>query len=318
MRLFRIGVLVGGLMVMVAGVAQADAARAVIRLKNPMAAPLISTANAGSRVVALGDHGVVIYSDNLKDWQQAKQVPVTSLLTAASFAGKSEGWAVGHGGVVLHTTDGGNRWAVQHRFDDSPMLLSVHFQDARNGFIVGAYGFAAATHDGGSSWTRITVGAEGDDFHLNHIFAGQDGTLYIAAEAGNAYRSIDGGFSWRPMKTGVQGSLWSGLALRDGRIVLLGMSGRVLVSADKGASWTVIDAGTQQAITSGTQLPDGRLAVVGNGGFFAVSDADVKTLSAGLREDRLSAVSVASNTPDKLVLFGGFGIIDQKINNTHR
>lgn len=313
MRLFRFGFLVGGLLVALSGVAQAESRQAVIRLKNPMMAPLVSTAQAGNRVVALGDHGVVVYSDNLRAWRQASRVPVTSLLSAASFVGQRDGWAVGHGGVVLRTRDGGDRWVVQHRFPDRPMLLSVFFKDPQNGVIVGAYGFAAVTHDGGGSWSRVAVGGENDDFHLNHVFADRENTLYIAAEAGHAYRSVDGGASWTSMNTGVQGSLWSGLTLKDGRIVLLGMSGRVLVSSDRGVSWTAIDASTQQAITSGIQLPDGRLALTGNGGFFAVSDAQVKTLSPRIRDDRLSASSIASNGPDKVFLFSGSGVTEQVI-----
>jgi len=313
MRFFRFGFLVGGLLAALSGVAQAESRQAVIRLKNPMMAPLVSTAQAGNRIVALGDHGVIVYSDNLKVWRQASQVPVTSLLTAASFIGPRDGWAVGHGGVVLRTRDGGDRWVVQHRFPDSPMLLSVFFKDPQNGVIVGAYGFAAVTHDGGSSWSRVAVGGEDDDFHLNHVFADKENTLYIAAEAGHAYRSVDGGARWTCMNTGVQGSLWSGLALRDGRVVLLGMSGRVLVSGDRGGSWTTLDAATQQAITSAIQLPDGRLALAGNGGFFAVSDAQVRTLRSRIREDRLSAAAVAGNVSDKVFLFSGSGVTEQVI-----
>jgi photosystem II stability/assembly factor-like uncharacterized protein len=68
---------------------------------------------AGNRMVAVGERGHIIYSDDEgKSWTQAK-VPVSVLLTAVYFVSPKKGWAVGHGAVVLNTTDGGNTWRKQ-------------------------------------------------------------------------------------------------------------------------------------------------------------------------------------------------------------
>ena len=108
--------------------------------------------------------------------------------------------------------------------------------------------------DAGQSWQRLSLGANDDDYHLNHIFCAPDGSLFIAAEGGNAYRSRDNGVTWEALDTGVSGSLWSGITLRDGRVLLAGMSGRVLLSEDRGDSWRELDIGSQQAITAVIQL----------------------------------------------------------------
>ncbi|MFE8071926.1 YCF48-related protein [Marinobacteraceae bacterium S3BR75-40.1] len=71
---------------------------------------LLDIDDAGDRLVAAGTRGHIIYSeDRGQTWTQA-QVPVSTLLTAIDFPTADTGWAVGHGGVVLRTTDGGTTW----------------------------------------------------------------------------------------------------------------------------------------------------------------------------------------------------------------
>ena len=70
-------------------------------------------AQAGSRLVAVGQCGHVLVSrDNGESWTQS-YVPVSSDLTAVYFVDAREGWAVGHDGVILHSGDGGEHWTVQ-------------------------------------------------------------------------------------------------------------------------------------------------------------------------------------------------------------
>lgn len=274
-------------------------------------APLVAVAQAGQRLVAVGDHGVVVLSSNGQDWRQAKRVEVDSLLTAVSFADARQGWAVGHGGVVLHSRDGGETWSLQQRLDEQPVLLSVWFDTTRHGIVVGAYGYAAVTQDAGQSWQRLSVGEEGDDYHLNHIFAAPNGNLFVAAEMGNAYRSTDRGATWQALDTGASGSLWTGTALSDGRILLAGMSGRVLLSADQGDTWQDIDSGSHESITAIQTLADGRVALVGNGGLVAVADAALQRFTAHVREDRQNLSALVPQGSAGLLLFGPAGVLSQ-------
>ena len=73
----------------------------------------LDISRAGSRVIAVGMHGAILYSDDQgKTWSQA-HVPVSVLLTAVHFVNERLGWAVGHNGVVLHSADGGANWQRQ-------------------------------------------------------------------------------------------------------------------------------------------------------------------------------------------------------------
>ncbi|MFT0866453.1 WD40/YVTN/BNR-like repeat-containing protein [Pseudomonas sp. CAM1A] len=279
-----------------------------IALSDVRHAPLVAVARTADGVVAVGDHGVVALSGDGQQWRQARSVPVDGLLTALSFVDERQGWAVGHGGVLLHSVDGGQNWVLQQRLAGKPVLLSVLFSDARHGLVVGAYGYAARTADGGVSWQPMPVGEEGDDFHLNQVFQAADGSLFIAGEAGHAYRSTDQGGSWQALDTGVSGSLWTGTGLRDGRVLLAGMSGRVLLGDRDGRHWQALDSGSREAITAVTQLDDDRVALVGNSGLVAISDARVTHFTSAVREDRLNLSALAARS-GHLLLFGAAGVV---------
>jgi photosystem II stability/assembly factor-like uncharacterized protein len=74
---------------------------------------LLDVARAGARLVAVGESGLVMLSDdNGRQWRQAL-APTAVMLTAVAFANDRLGWAVGHDGVILATGDGGEHWARQ-------------------------------------------------------------------------------------------------------------------------------------------------------------------------------------------------------------
>jgi photosystem II stability/assembly factor-like uncharacterized protein len=74
---------------------------------------LMDIVNTGTRLVAVGERGHILYSDDDgRNWVQA-DVPVSVTLTAVYFPSPEKGWAVGHDGVVLHTEDGGKSWTKQ-------------------------------------------------------------------------------------------------------------------------------------------------------------------------------------------------------------
>ncbi len=65
------------------------------------------------RLVAVGERGHIIWSDDSgKTWQQA-DVPTRQMLNAVYFPTPELGWAVGYDGLILNTTDGGKTWAIQ-------------------------------------------------------------------------------------------------------------------------------------------------------------------------------------------------------------
>lgn len=74
---------------------------------------LLDITRVGSRLVAVGAHGHIVYSDDSgKNWLQA-QTPSSVTLTAVYFPSATKGWAVGHDGLILHTSNAGETWEKQ-------------------------------------------------------------------------------------------------------------------------------------------------------------------------------------------------------------
>ncbi|KWK78977.1 glycosyl hydrolase [Burkholderia ubonensis] len=275
---------------------------------------LTDATRAGRRVVAVGEHGVILLSDDDgRTWRQSRRVPVSATLSAITFADAQHGWAVGQWGVILATADGGETWEKQ-RIDtsvDQP-LFSVIFTNARDGIAVGLWSLMLQTHDGGRTWTRTTLpkppGGGKADRNLYHIFADRQGALYIVSEQGTVLKSTDGGANWRYLQTGGKGSLWTGVAMPDGRIVVGGLLGSLFQSSDGGATWTPLNPGTKSSITDLVAAGNGLLAV-GLDGLVLKQRANGESFDVVQRPDRATLTAALVGAGGKPLLFSQDGVL---------
>lgn len=270
------------------------------QLAQPGKAPLLAAARAGRRIVAVGDYGIVVLSDDGRSFRQARSVPTRAPLTSVFFIDERQGWAAGHDGTVIATADGGETWRMlrQERGKER-VLLSVWFENARHGLAVGQFGLALETQDGGATWTeRKLLGEsarpEEADRHLMQIFPGPAGTLFIATEAGGLLRSEDGGARWTLVQTDNKGSFWTGLALADGTLLAAGQRGHVYRSTDRGLTWAEVPSGTQQSITGLAQAENGAVQAVGLAGVRLAGDATGTTFKASVRPDRVDQTAIVT------------------------
>lgn len=231
---------------------------------------LMDVALAGDRVVAVGERGHILLSDDYGlSWRQVP-CPSRTTLTAVNFPDSRNGWAVGHENVVLATSDGGETW-IRH-FPDGGIeecYLDVFFDDRKRGFAIGAYGFARSTDDGGSTWHPLEVFEE--QLHLNKVSTGPDGRLYIAVEAGELLASIDSGESWESLPSPYEGSLFGVLPLGPRALLAYGLRGHVFRSLDGGETWESIDTGSTVLIMDGLRHSTGVIVLAGQGGNFLLS-----------------------------------------------
>jgi photosystem II stability/assembly factor-like uncharacterized protein len=277
-------------------------------------APMLAIARAGHRLVAVGEHGIVLLSDDDgAHFRQAKAVPTRTTLNAVTFVSNSEGWIAGHWGVILHTVDGGETWSSQ-REDmtvDQP-LFSILFTDARNGFTAGLWSLMLATHDGGHTWAPIALpapkGSPKADKNLYQILSDGKGLMLIAAEQGYVYRSTDSGRSWTVVESGNPGSFWTGLILDDGAILMGGLSGGLSRSGDHGQSWSRVETKTKSSITGLAQASDGRVVAVGLDGISLDSTDRGKTFTLHVRDDQRPLNAVAINAKGLPVIASSAGV----------
>jgi len=277
---------------------------------------ILDVVHAGARLVAVGDRGHIVYSDDQgKTWTQAK-VPTRQLLTAVYFVDDKNGWAVGHDAQILASADGGLTWTKQ--FEDlareSP-LLDVWFKDASSGFAVGAYGTLLETTDGGKHWEDVSDRLDNEDqFHLNAIAAVKDAGLFIVGESGSMFRSADDGQTWEKLEGPYEGSLFGVIGTAQPQTLLAyGLRGNLYRSTDFGSNWQQVElkaarGALEFGLSGGTLLEDGSIVIVGNGGSVISSSDNGETFSVFNRPDRISLSSVTAAGNGNLILTGQGGL----------
>lgn len=268
---------------------------------------LIDATHAGHRLVAVGGHGYIIYSDDDgKTWRRA-DAPYSGLLTAVDFPDPQHGWAVGHGGLILVTTDGGKIWTEQrYKPDQEQPLFGVLFRNDHEGFAVGAYGLLLMTQDGGQHWQQRAIG-KNVDRHLNGIVAFGPHQLAIAAESGNLYVSEDDGQNWNDSKPG-KGSFFGILHLPDNGLLAYGMLGSAFRSVDGGQNWHVVPGIGPVSLQGGAATVNGLVVLVGSGGTALVShDAGEHFTAASSGSTRTLATALILDARHVL-LFGVHGV----------
>lgn len=318
---------------------------------------LLDIVRAGDRLVAAGERGLVIWSDDGGErWHQA-EVPTSVSLTALSFPTPLKGWAVGHGGVVLHTEDGGRTWgsqldgvsaarlafqaaevkaraarsenkkAMQRRLADAQRLvddgpdkpfLDVCFMDDRQGFVVGAYNLAFHTQDAGQSWQPWMERLDNPGgLHLYAIRVAGR-SVYIAGEQGLFLRSLDGGRTFDRLPTPYQGSYFALTADSTGTVVVAGLRGNAYRSTDQGRTFEPIAVPMPVSLNAVVLADDGTL-YFGNQAGFVLAGSDQGRRLAPLDAPRLPPVAaLIPFDANKIITVGWGGAIAVSLKPTDK
>ena len=277
-------------------------------------ATMLDATWAESRIVAVGDHGVVLLSDDQgTSFRQARSVPIPSALTGVTFANAKQGWAVGHWGAILASNDGGETWKIQRLSseEDRP-LFAVHFFNARQGVAVGLWSLVLTTDDGGVTWTEQTLeappGFSRADLNLMGLFADGHGGLYATAERGQVLRSDDQGNSWRYLDTGYEGTLWSGAALADGSLLVGGQRGTLLHGSADGKDFRRLPLQSKSSVTS-IAVSGSQVLAVGLDGLMVQSSDGGRSFQEQHSSEGVSLTVVLLNGNGVPILFSRRGVV---------
>jgi photosystem II stability/assembly factor-like uncharacterized protein len=294
----------------------------------PVAKPrkqqLVDLERVGERLVAVGELGLIIYSDDGgNNWQQAA-VPVSVTLTAVTFTADGTGFAVGHGGVILRSKSRGERWenvfdgyAANEQFlayakqDQARVERALEEQDALENpdpEILEALEFDLENAVFALDDAKEAMETGPADPFLDVLFLDDRNGLAVGAY-GMVYRTRDGGDSWQLDIAGLdnpfRNHLYCLVRDRGGRLHLSGEAGLLFYSDDDGASWTrtedVYD-GSLFALVAGEQT----LFTLGlRGNLFRSSDRGETWSPVTLEGEGSLYGGVASG--DQIILVGSGG-----------
>jgi photosystem II stability/assembly factor-like uncharacterized protein len=208
-------------------------------------AMLLGVAKAGARLVAVGEHGIIVYSDNQgQSWIQAK-VPVSVTLTAVQFPNSKDGWAVGHDGVVLSSTDGGQSWVKRFDGNRANALMLADMQKSEANAVPGAAKTAAD-----DAVADVQAGAKfGPSRPLLGVWFKNAGEGYVVGSFGQIFHTADGGANWESLAGrlhNMDGLHYNSIAATAaGSLVIAGEGGKVYLSRDNGTNWQTLNTGYQ-------------------------------------------------------------------------
>lgn len=254
---------------------------------------MLAVALAGDRLVAAGERGIIIYSDDHgATWTQSV-VPVSVVLTSLFFVSREIGWAAGHDGVLLQTTDAGVSW---HKQFDGRVANQAVLKDLQGRVEVARVAVEKADANSREAataaldaWTAALDDAKaGAEFGpsrplLGLWFRGASEGLAVGA-FGQMFHTSDGGKSW--VSRGGRISNPDGFhynaitALDDGSLMVAGEAGKLRRSRDQGETWETLDTGYSGHLYGVLGLPNATLLAFGFAGNAFRSDDSGKTWKA--------------------------------------
>ena len=235
-------------------------------------------------------------------------------LSGVAFVG-SGAWAVGGGGTLLASTDGGATWAPQIS-GVSTALNGVAFTGAHDGWAVGAHGAIVATTDGGTTWTPQASGVSASTA-LNGVAFSDAQKGWAVGAGGTIVHTTDGGATaWTSQTSAATSADLQAVAFAgadDGWAV--GANGTIVATADGGTHWATqtSPAGTADLTAVAFANANDGWAVGAGGVIVATTDggADWSAQVAGVSAD-LAGVAFANGKRGLIV--GASGTVLEALN----
>lgn len=239
---------------------------------------LLDIAADGGRIVAVGEQGHIIVSDDEGGTWSHAEVPVSLMLTGVAFAGDTKAWAVGHDGVVLASDDRGDRWRVAV---DGAAIVAMQIEAARENIArIEVTLDAMADDDPAREETGFTL--EDAQFDLEDAQELAEGGItspllgvrftsatrgYVFGAYGVLLQTEDGGETWALIADRLDNPdnqhLYSLAVTEAGNLLLVGEAGAAFRSEDDGATWTRLDLNYEGSLFGVLALSGGEAVAYG-------------------------------------------------------
>ena len=234
-------------------------------------AMMLGVAQSKTRLIEVGEHGVINYSDNQgATWVQAR-VPVSVTLTAVTCTSEGTIWAVGHDGAVISSSDNGVSWT--RRLDGNQANSLMQLQAKRRAELAHKALDAAnpankavaqrESDESDNALADIEAAAKfGPSRPLLGVWFKNENDGLVIGSYGQIFHTSDGGRNWESYATRLKnkdGLHYNGIsATRAGNVLIAGEGGQVYRSTDGGANWQALNTGYQGQLYGALGAVDGK------------------------------------------------------------
>ncbi len=178
--------------------------------------------------------------DGTHGWFWQMPQPATNM-NDCTIVGATDVWAVGTGGLIVHSTDGGATWTPQQSGTDAD-LWSVCFTDSQHGWAAGgqsagtAPGVILRTTDGGATWSDVTPA--GLTATLTNVSFADATHGWVGTADGRVLKTVDAGASWQTLTLAGAGKAYDTVDFIDAAHGWAGgPGGRIWKTANGGKTW---------------------------------------------------------------------------------
>ncbi len=214
-------------------------------------------------------------------------------------------WAVGTGGAVYRSLDGGSVWGSY------PLGAADLHGVAARGAVVIAVGDSGACFRSGDTGATFSPAVLAGGAHLRDAWLADATTGWIAGFGGTILKTTDGGLTWSPQASGTSADLSSIRFASATEGWACGTGGVLVQTTDGGTTWTASTPFGGSPDLDAVAISGATLAVAGARAFFATStDGGASWVQRDLRLDARSDVrGAALSGAGAIWLCGGGGFL---------
>lgn len=246
------------------------------------------------------------------------------------FANADTGWAVGEGGAIIKTTNGGQKWIWFESGFENTIRTVAAVNNGQRVIAAGDGGIILISEDAGESWNTLPSGTTDNIWNMQMVteqigwMVGEGGTAlkttdsgitwiqqpmpyptapywdlsfidtlfgYVCSSSGIVLKTTNGGGNWIIQVAGDTRSLWTICAIDTFRASGGGFAGKLVYTTDGGSSWFN---------ATGASVDVNKIKFINNDkGFLASTGGFYKSVNGGvswLRIDDLSQAGSAAFT----------------------
>ncbi|MCZ7614179.1 MAG: YCF48-related protein [Ignavibacteriaceae bacterium] len=218
------------------------------------------------------------------------------------------GWAVGEGGAVIKTTNGGQKWIWYESGVENTLRTVASVNNGQRVIAAGDGGIIIISEDAGETWIQLSSPTTRNIWNLQMI---TDEIGWMVGERGTALKTTDGGLIWVQQSMPYPTAPYWDVSFID---TLFGYmctsSGIVLKTTDGGVNWIIQIAGDTRSLYTIYAIDTLRASAGGFAGKVVyTTDGGINWLNAGgggISAPEINKIKFMDEVKGFLASSGGF------------